>query len=161
MANETENFDRLLQLLALKRHEQPPPGYFDRLPQDIRLELQTGPAAGSPFEGRLRDNVDWFRRVLRALEARPYLAGVFGVCVCALVLSGIIYSQNLERPETGVMIGDLTPALPLTGADDGLALETTGTNSSISPMASRPVDALFNGGWIKPQPANFHLLPAQ
>lgn len=36
-----ENLEALQRLLALKRHETPPPGFFDRLPEAIRAELLT------------------------------------------------------------------------------------------------------------------------
>jgi hypothetical protein len=161
MANETENVDRLLQLLAFKRHEQPPPGYFDRLARDIQLELKAGATATPSLSDRLQDRANWFQRLLQSLETRPYLAGVFGVCVCALMLSSLIDSQSLQQPTTSVTIGSLTPTPPMTGSDEALAFDSTSTNLSTSPMASRPVDALFNGGWIKPQRANFNSLPTQ
>jgi hypothetical protein len=164
MPNETENFDRLLQLLALKRHEPPPPGYFDRLPRDIRLELQAGAALRPARERRRRDHADWLQHLLQALEARPYLAGVFGVGACALILGGLIDSKYLDQPATPVTIGSLapmTPGLSTMGAEEGLALDSFGTNSSTSPVIGRPSEAWFNGGWIKPQPANFNFPPAQ
>jgi hypothetical protein len=156
MANETENFDRLIQLLALKRHEQPPPGYFDRLSREIRLEIEGANAPEASLGHRLRADTDWFRRLLRSLEARPYLAGVFGVCVCALVLSGIVYSEYLDRPDNTVTISSFSQAMPLAGMS-AIPVADAETNSSIRPVASPLVESLFNGGLIKSQPANFDL----
>ncbi|HEY3862050.1 MAG TPA: hypothetical protein VGO59_09200 [Verrucomicrobiae bacterium] len=50
-----EDFDALLKLMALKRHEQPPPGYFDRLPNRIMSRIECGegePSFWEKFQGQ-------------------------------------------------------------------------------------------------------------
>jgi hypothetical protein len=42
MNPDSENFEPLCKLMALKRHEQPPPGYFSRLPDKIALRIERG-----------------------------------------------------------------------------------------------------------------------
>jgi hypothetical protein len=51
MNSDSENFDALRKLMALKRHEQPPPGYFDRLADKIayRLEHESQPTFWERF----------------------------------------------------------------------------------------------------------------
>ena len=96
MKSDPENFDALLKLLALKRHEQPPPGYFERLSRGVMARLEAEEATKQSQWDGVSNMASWLRRVWSAFEVKPILAGVFGVVVCGLMLSGIIYSQRLE-----------------------------------------------------------------
>jgi hypothetical protein len=100
MDNNAENFDQLRQLLKLKQHEVPPPGYFDRLPREIISELRAERrvAQGADSTERPRSEAPWLARLWRALESKPVFGGAFGAGVCALVL-GAIYLT--EKPAEG------------------------------------------------------------
>ena len=54
MENHTDEFDSLQRLLSLKRHEAPPPRFFDELPGRIMNEIQNQrPSRGQSFLDRL------------------------------------------------------------------------------------------------------------
>ncbi len=97
MNPEQEDFQQLRRLLALKRHEQPPPGYFNGFSSQVILRIRAGerPERDSLGE-RLLWQVPWLQQFWASLSAKPALAGSFGVLVCGLLITGAIYS---ERPE--------------------------------------------------------------
>jgi hypothetical protein len=101
MDNNAENFDQLRQLLKLKQHEVPPPGYFDRLPREIISELRAqrrGAQDANSIE-RLGSEAPWLMRFWRAVESKPVFGGAFGAAVCALVLGAIYLTEKpAERP---------------------------------------------------------------
>jgi hypothetical protein len=102
MENGSENFDQLRKLLALKKHEQPPPGYFNRLPGEIISRIRAEQSANSPAG---RDaNAPWLLRMWRALESKPAFAGAFGLGVCALVVTGIFFAEKPDA-STGLAGG--------------------------------------------------------
>jgi hypothetical protein len=113
MNQDSENFDSLRQLLALKRHEVPPPGYYDRLSRDIMARIKAGDTGNE-----LGASLSWFRRFLNVFDVKPVFAGAFGTAVCAFLISGVITSERTPAfaagtatPE-GPMIGDLSsPAI--------------------------------------------------
>lgn len=88
MDRNHDDFDDLRKLLALKRYEQPPPGYFERFPQLVIQRLRAAQSAAPE---------SWWARCLERLlgpfEARPALAGAFGFAVCAFLATGFLYSE--------------------------------------------------------------------
>ncbi|HWF18215.1 MAG TPA: hypothetical protein VG754_03065, partial [Verrucomicrobiae bacterium] len=75
--------------LKLKRHEQPPPGYFNSFPTHVinRLERNAG-------NGGVLGDASWLMRFMGLLETNPIAAGLFGMSLCGLLISGIAYSQS-------------------------------------------------------------------
>lgn len=90
MNPDSENFDSLRQLLTLKRHEIPPPGYFDRLPRDIMARIKAGEKGGD-----VGAEISWLQRLLSMFDVKPVFAGAFGTAVCAFLISGVISSDRI------------------------------------------------------------------
>jgi hypothetical protein len=86
-----EEFDRLKKLLALKRQEAPPPGYFDHFSDKIIARIEA--------EG-LRVRSPWWKRLFPQLDARPVLACAYGLVIMGLLAIGVGVSQSLEPEET-------------------------------------------------------------
>lgn len=107
MNPEQDNFQPLQRLLALKRYEQPPPGYFDQFSTNVVARLRAG-ERGSPDSlwEWLSLEAAWLQRFWHTLETKPVFAGALGAGVCGLLLAGILYSQSVEpAPVAGFMSG--------------------------------------------------------
>lgn len=87
MSTAPEEFDKLQQLLKLKRYEQPPPGYFNNFPTLVINRLERAARQQHGLQA-------WIARFLGILETNPVAAGLFGMSVCGLLISGIAYSQS-------------------------------------------------------------------
>lgn len=78
----------LLQLLALKRHEVPPPGFFDRLPRRILANIR----AGSQIAERT-----WWQRVLETITQAPMVAGSYAALGVGALLFGVsVFQMAIE-----------------------------------------------------------------
>lgn len=95
MSPDAETFAELRQLLALKRHEQPPPGYFDRLPGDIIARLRESESATTPAV--LRPLVQWAQWLLNALEDRAVVPTALSAAACILLVVGLTRSAPSAR----------------------------------------------------------------
>ena len=87
MTPEQDEFQELKKLLALKRHEVPPPGYFQNFSSKViaRIEAESSPAARP-----------WWARWLAEFDIRPAVA-----CAYALVVGGFLVvglGVALDRP---------------------------------------------------------------
>ncbi len=101
MSSDLQDFDQLRRLLALKRHEQPPPGYHDRFSREVIARIKAGDAGDEVGAG------NWFRRLWTALETKPMFAGALGAGVCAVLISGLLNSED-----SGMATAGANPALP-------------------------------------------------
>jgi|SRR5664280_596397 hypothetical protein len=158
--NENENnFESLRRLLALKRYEMPPPGYYNNFSRQVlqRIRASHNEPSANLFE-ELFNHAPWLSKLLQALDMRPVLAGGFAGALCMLLLFGIIYA---ERP-------DLTPQPLLQVANSSLSLaavsptalsqpvEQTGIVSSTDPVYSlQPVASPFGQQNPLAQPVSF------
>lgn len=84
-----DSFEALHRLLALKRHEQPPLGYFDDLRERVldRLALEED-----------ADPEDWFEALIERFRLRPALVGFFSFALGTFYLAGLGYSGRLAQP---------------------------------------------------------------
>jgi hypothetical protein len=154
MNQDSENFDSLRQLLALKRHEIPPPGYFDRLPRDIMARIKSGDT-GQEFGGES----SWLHRLLGVFDLKPIFAGAFGTAVCAFLVSGVISSEQ----SPGIPSVNADPANSPAGAvpiPTGFANAGIGENFSTSSNVMAG-GSLFDRFSLPVTPANYSLSGGQ
>src|SRR4029079_3093698 len=96
MYRDSDNFEQLRRLLALKRHEQPPPGYFNSFSREVCARIQAGErATDSSLLGRLSD-LFLLQPFWGSLGTQPILAGVVGIGACVFLLAGIISTEKMD-----------------------------------------------------------------
>ena len=132
-----EQFDRLRKLLALKRHEQPPPGYFKHFSDKIFARIEA--------EG-LCARISWWQRLFPQWDAKPVLACAYGLVITGLLAIGVGVSQSLDteeaaQPNLGRPWFAQTPAsdavLPVSVAvAQGSLTGQTNLASSVNPVIS-------------------------
>jgi hypothetical protein len=141
MISDPGDFDELRKLMALKRYELPPPGYFNRLPGKIMDRIECG-------EGQL----GFWEKFVTEFAFRPALAyGCVLAAFSALTFS-VIYSvktQPQESAQTPFNNGWRTG-----GSDAAFAsqfsssepLHVVNWNNTNSSNAEPALPSLFNSG---------------
>ena len=76
-----ENFDSLEKLLRLKRHEQPPPRFFNEFSGRVISRIERGEA-----------RVSWWERF--GFDLRPALAAGAGLVACGLIVYGVATTEG-------------------------------------------------------------------
>jgi hypothetical protein len=92
MSQDTENFDSLRKLLTLKRHEIPPPGYFNNFSREVIVRIKAG-EQGEDAHGYVWQ-MGWLQRLWASIEAKPVLAGGLGLALCGLMVFGIVSAAD-------------------------------------------------------------------
>jgi hypothetical protein len=103
MSAEQNDFEELRRLLALKRHEQPPPGYFHDFSRQViaRIDAEEALASQSWFQ-RTVGRSSWLWSSWKGFEAKPLVAGAFGVGVCSLLVVGLVSSERVDADPAGL-----------------------------------------------------------
>src|SRR5712691_9259942 len=136
-----DDFDdkEIATLLRLKRHEQPPPGYFENFLHEFhrrqRDELLRQPL-WSVFWQRL--SASFFRLNIPSLTSYP--AAVAAVLVCAAVISLKIY-QSPPRETFTARTEATVPVAPPPMDELTLGSPVTLTSRSLGPDLSRQFNA--------------------
>lgn len=141
MDDQGESFQELRKLLALKKHEVPPPGYFNRFSNGVisRLRAEKRHADGSVI-AKLEVEAPWLARLWDFLQAKPIFAGAFGAAVCSLVLAGIYITNKPAATRDFTKEGaSNTPFLAVSpdpaasGVNNPLLMAATNVNEEMPP----------------------------
>jgi len=157
--NESENnFESLRRLLALKRHEIPPPGYFNNFPRQVMARLRAGEA--DVPQGITAPS--WLLKFFQAFEAKPAYVSSFACSLCLLLLFGIVYAERPDATEKSSMFTAFTtPPVSLVDArsqEFSSAAQTTGLMVDTNPVISlQPVAMLFGQQNPLAQPVSLSL----
>jgi len=139
MKENENNFESLRHLLALKRHEIPPPGYFNDFSRQVIQRVRSGDTGDSAtFAEHLFDQSPWLTRLAQAFTMKPAFAGGFAGTLCMLLLFGIVYAERpdlapqpvLQAAATSTSLASVTPASLAQPADQ------IGIVSSTNPVLS-------------------------
>ncbi|MEO7298401.1 MAG: hypothetical protein ABI042_07480 [Verrucomicrobiota bacterium] len=147
MNSEQENFEALRKLLALKKYENPPPGYFANLPGQIwkKIKREPAPSFWSQFIG------NW--------GLHPAVAYSFGLLACGVLFFGIVATLKTESTQSiqsaqsipRAVLTETAPVIPaklatLDGVGMTLAPYRSPQFASTNPvMSSDPRSSLFSG----------------
>ena len=122
MNSHSDNFEQIRKLLALKRHEQPPPGYFDTLSARIINRIEAAESV----------NPSLWERLGFAFGSKPAFVCALGVIVCGLLCIGVLSTvQGTAANATSPQLGfDTQSSLPMMSGPEE-------TRSSIEPVVSQ------------------------
>jgi len=162
--NENENnFESVRWLLALKRHETPPSGYFENFSRDVIARIRAGEASRT---ANVSSQLPWLFRLLSSFEAKPAFAGGFASVLCLLLLIGIVYAERPDTAsqpllQTAQLTGPLAVAPPATMDPQPLAQPTAqfvlGGSSTNPVFNAQPGSGLFNAQPATAQMISFRL----
>ncbi len=142
MKESENNFESLHRLMALKRHEIPPPGYFNHFSDQVMARIRAGETEAPE---RIAGS-SWLLKFFQAFEAKPAFVGAFACSLCLLLLVGIVYA---ERPDaaaktaflaslaqsSGSLADATSPVITPSSAQSGLMVSTNPV-LSLQPVAS-------------------------
>ena len=159
--NENENnFESLCRLLVLKRHETPPPGYFNYFSSQVLQRIRAGDTGKSAnWLEDLFGQAPWLEKLLQAFDVKPVFASAFAGALCLLLFLGIIYAERpdlssqpvLQSATTAASFAAISPSLSQSAGQMGIV-------SSTDPVLSlQPVASLFVQQNSLAQPVSFSL----
>jgi len=118
MNEPDKDFKALRTLVSLKRHEVPPPGFFNDFSKDIVMRIRRGDTDNpDPLGTKIHSAAPWLLRLIQNFQAKPAYAGIFASVLGLLLVGGIVYTDNpgstpedLMPPQTAEISASLTAA---------------------------------------------------
>lgn len=153
MNAESENFEALRKLMALKRYEQPPPGYFNNLSGRIIVRLET------------LEPTFW-EKLSQSFVLRPAMAYALGLAFCGAFASGLVYSLQPRSDQAALQRNPASPwdtdALSTrmasqTGANYLPTLHVRGYDNFVTTNEPQPKPSLFQPFEIRAATVNYQL----
>jgi hypothetical protein len=123
MSENENNFEALRRLLVLKRHEVPPPGYFEDF---------SGSVLGRIRAAQATRQIPWLLRLLHAFESKPAYPVAFASALCTLLLFGIVSVEQSPGLVANALPGMDSRFSALSDPQRQFAMEVN-TNSSVDP----------------------------
>jgi hypothetical protein len=89
-----DNFDRLRRIIALKRYEAPPPGFFENFSSKVMARIESAEMTVTPA---------WWQKLGFDFNFKPALVCGLGVVVCGLLSAGMLTSvmETAHQPVAG------------------------------------------------------------
>jgi hypothetical protein len=149
MNPEAEDFQALRRLIALKRYEQPPPGYFRQLPDKIALRIERGDA-----------QLNLWERFLAGFAFRPAFAYGFAAITFGALTFNLAYLVRTASLSPAPGLADnawhvVAPAQPVSVNLTGEPLHVANWMGDTNPSAELP--SLFaTPAQARVTPAAFH-----
>jgi hypothetical protein len=156
MSTSRDNFEQVRKLLACKRHEQPPPGYFNHFSDRVIARIEVEESSGCS---------NWWDWLVEKFEAKPILACAYSLAVSSLLLVGFRFSDILDQEVAEV---PLPSALNLAGIPNQAAFQgafgsvglfdrsTVAYTTSLSPaLRQQPLGELYRGNSLRVQTVGF------
>ena len=160
--NENENnFESLRRLLAQKRNETPPPGYFDSFSSQVVARIRAGEAKTGPTEAEgYFAQAPWLSKILQAFEFKPAFAGAFASALSLLLVFGIVYAERPDSAPEPIFqaadqpINSFAAVSPATLGQQPVANDVISSNTAAA-TSLQPVASLFGSQNTFAQPVSF------
>jgi hypothetical protein len=133
-----ENFDELRRLLALKRYEAPPPGFFENFATKVTARVASAKAP----------QVSLWQKLGLDFSFKPAAVCALGVVICGLLSAGVLTAvvETADQPVNALAM-PLNPAVEVVPFGQLMASDTT-------PSSTDPVFAAtrFDQFSVRAQP---------
>jgi hypothetical protein len=143
MSENENNFESLRRLLVLKRHEIPPPGYFNNFSGTIIQGIREGRyAKPATFSGRLFNQAPWLERIFQVFDTKPVFASGFVGALCLLLFFSVIHAERPDlttEPLSTISTASAASLATLTPAAFASPVDQPGIVSSTNPVLSLQV----------------------
>ena len=161
MNPDQHDFEALRRLLKLKRHEKPPPRYFNDFSGQVIARIRVGASEGSnQAADHLEPSGSLFQQLIALFQSKPIFAGALGAAACGLLFWGAISSEQVQPilPSTGQAGAEITRS---SGSElsPALGFGSLAGNSLLGSSSTNPLPAhsgsIFDLIVPEAQPASF------